>query len=634
MFIFKNSGVLLMNKYNKSSWLYDSGAGEHLTNDKSLLINYKEEKCILKCANNSSCVFEGHGEFHFFINSHKIVLKRLLYSKEVSRNIISGIELAKIDIKALTERSDRVKLTLIDKNNNTIGTFHSNNNNEIFFTAIHNDKTKQNIKNYIFNINKLNYDSKLIWHRRLGHYYIENIDNYLNLHNIKEPLCIDRKIYKMKRKPQNKEMPKASDILEVIHSDIPINDSINGMRFVITFIDEKSHKSWIFLMKRKSEAIDIIKFLKYLNNLFNDKKVKIFKSDNAREYKNKRIISFCEDNVIAKIYSPPYNPENNGIVERFNQTLISCTKTQLSLSKLSENFWDYAITYGNYLYNKTPHQISNNNVPDECFYNRKVKLDHLRTFGCIVYYKIYDQNKSKFHSNSNKGIFLGFDEKTHSYLIMDFNNYNLRSVREIFCIEDEPANFSLSNSAADKNEYPTFLKFDFNLSKYSTINKDFYFPNNNENNSDINKNNSKNNKNNSENNKNISDITPINNDNNNTKQNNNNDIIKENNNPDSRVNNKKDNNINIISNNNGDSDDDFYSVDGNEEDNFSKNGEKKFNNKNLNDFDIKNDGTQNNNNLSSENFNISNKNNNNYLNYDDSIYMNQNNKRIRNKFKN
>jgi len=502
---FKNSGVLLMNKYNKSSWLYDSGAGEHLTNDKSLLINYKEEKCILKCANNSSCVFEGYGEFHFFINSHKIILKRVLYSKEVSRNIISGIELAKIDIKALTERSDnRVKLTLMDNNNNTIGTFHSNNNNEILITAIHNDKTKQNIKNYIFNINKLNHDSKLIWHRRLGHYYIENIDDYLNLHNIKEPFCTDCRISKMKRKPHNKEMPKASNILEVIHSDIigPINDSINGMRFIITFIDEKTHKSWIFLMKRKSEAIDIIiKFLKYLNNLFNDKKVKIFKSDNAREYKNKRIISFCEDNGIAKIYSPPYNPENNGIAERFNQTLISCTKTLLSWSKHSENFWDYAITYGNYLYNKTPHQISNNNIPDECFYNRKVKLDNLRTFGCIAYYKIYDQNKGKFHSNSNKGIFPGFDEKTYSYLIMDFNNYNLHSVREIFCIEDEPANISLSNSAVDKNEYPTFLKFDFNFSKYSTINKDFYFPNNNGNNSDINKNNSKNNENNSENNK-------------------------------------------------------------------------------------------------------------------------------------
>jgi len=76
-------------------------------------------------------------------------------------------------------------------------------------------------------------------------------------------------------------------------------------------------------------------------------------------------------------------------------------------------------------------------------------------------------------------------------LYMNFNNYNIRSVREIFCIEEEPANISLSNSAADKNEYPSFLKFDFNFSKYSTINKDFYFPNNNGNNSDFNKNNSK-----------------------------------------------------------------------------------------------------------------------------------------------
>jgi len=71
---------------------------------------------------------------------------------------------------------------------------------------------------------------------------------------------------------------------------------------------------------------------------------------------------------------------------------------------------------------------------------------------------------------------------------MDFNNYNLHSVREIFYIEDESENISLSNSVADKNEYPTFLKYDFNFIKYSSINKNFYFPNNNGNNSDINKN--------------------------------------------------------------------------------------------------------------------------------------------------
>ena len=129
--------------------------------------------------------------------------------------------------------------------------------------------------------------------------------------------------------------------------------------------------------------------------------------------------------------------------------------------------------YASYLYNRTPHQISKNNVPDESFYSHKIKLDHLKTFGCITYYKNYDQNKSKFQNNSCKGIFLGFDEQTYSYIIMDYNNYKLHYVREIHCLEKEPANISLSNAITDKNEYPTFFKFDFNFSKYKTINKDF-----------------------------------------------------------------------------------------------------------------------------------------------------------------
>ena len=187
--LFNKFDVSFKNKCNRSTWLYDSGAGEHLTNDKSLLINYKEEKTILKCANNSPCIFEEYGEFHLNINSHKIILKRVLYSKDVSRNMLSGVELAKIHIKAITDvtKDNNARLTLLDEHNNCIGTFHANNNNEILITAIYNQKTKENIYKYIFNVNKLNKESMLRWHRRFGHYYIENMDKYLDMHNIKDP---------------------------------------------------------------------------------------------------------------------------------------------------------------------------------------------------------------------------------------------------------------------------------------------------------------------------------------------------------------------------------------------------------------------------------------------------------------
>ena len=60
---------------------------------------------------------------------------------------------------------------------------------------------------------------------------------------------------------------------------------------------------------------------------------------------SKEIKKYCRENGIQKVFAPPYNPENNGLAERYNQTVISCTKTLLYWSGLSENFWDYAIYF-------------------------------------------------------------------------------------------------------------------------------------------------------------------------------------------------------------------------------------------------------------------------------------------------
>jgi len=107
----------------------------------------------------------------------------------------------------------------------------------------------------------------------------------------------------MKRKPHNKTVEKSTRKLEIIHSDIigPLNESINGYRFTLTFIDEATRKGWLFNMKSKTEAIDLIlDILKYLNNLFDNYKIKYFKSDQGREYQNKKLIKFCSENGITK----------------------------------------------------------------------------------------------------------------------------------------------------------------------------------------------------------------------------------------------------------------------------------------------------------------------------------------------
>jgi len=140
----------------------------------------------------------------------------------------------------------------------------------------------------------------------------------------------------------------------------------------------------------KGKEIFLI-LLKTISNRFNCN-IKFFKTDNGLEFKNKKIKKYCLKNGITKLYSPPYNPENNGKAERFNQTLINCARTLLSWSKLDQKFWDYAINYANYLYNINPHRSIGNAIPNEVFFNKKVDLKYIKTFGCISYYKNFSQN--------------------------------------------------------------------------------------------------------------------------------------------------------------------------------------------------------------------------------------------------
>jgi len=262
-------------------------------------------------------------------------------------------------------------------------------------------------------------------------------------------MCPECAITKMKKLPHNGKPPKATRILEKIHSDIigPIPKSIMGYQYVLTFIDEYSRKGWTFLLKSKAEAVDnIISFINYANNLFTNYKIKYFMSDQGKEYTSRKVKKVCNKYGIKKVFSPPYNPENNGIAERFNQTIITAAKTILFWSKLSTNFWDFAVKYAKYIYNLTPHSSINFSIPNELFFNKRATIKHIKVFGCIAFYKNFSQQKHKLDPNAKKGIFLGFNTQSNSYIIMDYHNHTIHQVREAVFFENTPAKLQYVNS--------------------------------------------------------------------------------------------------------------------------------------------------------------------------------------------
>jgi len=371
------------------------------------------------------------------------------YSKDISKNLISGITLAESNIKCeVNNYLNKPQLIITHYNKTILKTYVNKYNNFCIKTKNSNLIINQNV----YNMNN-KHEHEKIWHNRLGHFSHNNLDKYLKSHNINKNECIECKISKLNRKPHNGITPNASRINEIIYSDImgPISESINKYKYIITFLDDYSRKAWVYTLKNTSDAPKIINFIKLINNQFPDNKIKIFKSDNGKEYNNKKIINFCKRNGISKVFSPPYNPQNNSIAERFNRTISSCTKTMLYWAKLSQNFWEFAVKHATYIYNLVPHKSINNEIPNEIYYKKKVKLEYLKTFGCIAYYKNYNQNKPKFDINSKKGIYLGFDLKTYSYIIMDFYDQKLLYTREAIFLEGKPARLNLQSGTDSGN---------------------------------------------------------------------------------------------------------------------------------------------------------------------------------------
>ena len=118
---------------------------------------------------------------------------------------------------------------------------------------------------------------------------------------------------------------KAKGILEIIHSDVcgPMSSNyLRGSAYYVSFIDEFSRKTWVYFMKNKDEVFSKFKEFKSLIENHIEKKIKILRSDNGREFTSNELKDLCKESGIKRDLSAPYNPQQNGIAERKNRTIM------------------------------------------------------------------------------------------------------------------------------------------------------------------------------------------------------------------------------------------------------------------------------------------------------------------------
>ena len=144
----------------------------------------------------------------------------------------------------------------------------------------------------------------------------------------------------------SKNVMTTSRPLELLHMDLfgPVAYlSIGGSKYGLVIVDDFSQFTWVFFLQDKSETQGTLKrFLRRAQNEF-ELKVKKIRSDNGSEFKNLQVEEFLEEEGVKHEFSAPYTPQQNGVVERKNRTLIDMARMMLVEFKTPERFWSKAV---------------------------------------------------------------------------------------------------------------------------------------------------------------------------------------------------------------------------------------------------------------------------------------------------
>jgi transposase InsO family protein len=146
--------------------------------------------------------------------------------------------------------------------------------------------------------------------------------------------------------------------------------SISGYIYYVSFIDDYSHKTWLYLLKYKDEVFSKFKELKALIENLSERKIKILRSYNGGEYTSKEFVSFCKDVGIKREITTPYNPQQNGVVERKNRTIMEVVKTMIHDQDPHMCLWEEETMTAVYVKNQLSHSALGFKTPKEMFPER------------------------------------------------------------------------------------------------------------------------------------------------------------------------------------------------------------------------------------------------------------------------
>lgn len=162
---------------------------------------------------------------------------------------------------------------------------------------------------------------------------------------------------------------------------------MGGNKYFLLIVDDWCRYMWVYLLRSKEEALAKFKIFKSQVEMETGHKVKILRTDRGGEFNSQAFIDFCWEGGIQRQTTAPYTPQQNGVVERRNRTVVEMTRSLLKSMNVPDPMWGEAVRHAVYLLNRIPTKAVRDFTPYEGLKKRKPNMQYLKIFGCLAFVK-------------------------------------------------------------------------------------------------------------------------------------------------------------------------------------------------------------------------------------------------------
>ncbi|GJR77565.1 retrovirus-related pol polyprotein from transposon TNT 1-94 [Tanacetum coccineum] len=384
-------------------WYLDSGCSKHMTGDRSWLMNFvKKFIRIVRFRNDHFGAIMGYGEYVIGDS----VISRVYYVEGLGHNLFSIGQFCDSDLEvAFRKHSYMMKSSPICL------------------------------------LSKASKNKSWLWHRRLNHLNFGTINDLARKDLVrglprlkfkKDHLCSACQLRKSKKHTHKPKTENTNlEVLHTLHMDL-----CGPMR-----------------VSKDENSEVVIKFLKQIQVDLN-KTVRYIRTDNGTKFANKDLTEYYERVGIFYQKSVPRTPQQNGVVERWNRTLVEDARTMLIFSKALMFLWEEAVATTYYTQNRSLIHTRHNKTPYELVHDKKPDLTFFRVFGALCYPTNDSEDLGKLQPTADIGIFVRYAPSRKGYRIY---NKRTRRIMETIQVQFDELNEQMDPVQLSTGPAPTFL---------------------------------------------------------------------------------------------------------------------------------------------------------------------------------